>query len=153
MAVANFAFGAAFAVFVLYVRDRLGLSAFGYGLFLEAITHLTLAATRQVWVAAAILVAFGAHAMVWGVTVGTVQQLATPNRLLGRVASLDSLLSTAGTAAGTLLGGLLADEFGLAAPFWVAGVIAAVVACCAWRPLAGATEVSSSTEASSEEKS
>jgi predicted MFS family arabinose efflux permease len=169
MAVANFAFGAAFSVFVLYVRDRLGLSTAGYGLllttfgvgglagtaasgwlrrrigatallraglFLEAVTHFTLAATRQAWVAAAILVAFGVHTMVWGVVATTVRQHATPNRLLGRVASVDSLLNTAGTAAGTLAGGLLAYEFGLTAPYWVAGAITTVVACCAWRGLA-----------------
>jgi predicted MFS family arabinose efflux permease len=169
MAVANFAFGAAFSVFVLYARDRLGLSTPGYGLllttfgvgglagtaasgwlrrrigatallraglFLEAVTHFTLAATRQAWVAAAILVAFGVHTMVWGVVATTVRQQATPNRLLGRVASVDSLLNTAGTAAGTLAGGLLAYGFGLTAPYWVAGAITTVVACCAWRGLA-----------------
>lgn len=169
MAVANFAFGAAFSVFVLYVRDRLGLSTAGYGLllttfgvgglagtaasgwlrrrigatallraglFLEAVTHFTLAATRQAWVAAAILVAFGVHTMVWGVVATTVRQQATPNRLLGRVASVDSLLNAAGTAAGTLVGGLLAYGFGLTAPYWVAGAITTVVACCAWRGLA-----------------
>jgi predicted MFS family arabinose efflux permease len=169
MGVANFAFGAAFSVFVLYVRDRLGLSTAGYGLllttfgigglagtaasgwlrrrmgatallraglFLEAATHFTLAATRQAWLAAVILVAFGVHTMVWGVVATTVRQQATPNRLLGRVASVDALLNTAGTAAGTLLGGLLASAFGLTAPYWVAGAITTVVACCAWRGLA-----------------
>jgi predicted MFS family arabinose efflux permease len=181
MAVANFACGAAFAVLVLYARDRLGLSAAGYGLllvtfgvgglagtaaagwlrrvvgpvgllraglFLEAITQLTLAMTRQVWVAAAVLIAFGVHSMVWGICAATVRQQATPNRMLGRVASVDSFLNTAGTAAGTLAGGLVASGFGLAAPFWIAGVIDVVVAVCAWHPLG----VPSSIETSNEEE-
>jgi predicted MFS family arabinose efflux permease len=185
MAVANFAFGAAFSVFVLYVRARLGLSAAGYGLllttfgiggllgtaasgwlrrtlgaaallraglFLEAVTHLTLAVTRQAWVAAAILIAFGVHSMVWGVTVSIVRQVATPNHLLGRVVSVDSLLNNAGTAAGTLVGGVVASAFGLAALFWVAGGITTVVAFCAWRPLAAATEMATPVSPSSEEE-
>lgn len=99
MGVANVAFCGAFAVFVLYARERLGLSDVGYGFLLttfavgglvgtaiasrlqkwlgagwllraglvvEGVTHLSLAITRQPWVAAVTLIAFGVHTMVWG---------------------------------------------------------------------------------------
>jgi len=45
MGVGNIAFGAAFAVFVLYCRDRLGLSEVGYGFLLTAFAVGGLAGT------------------------------------------------------------------------------------------------------------
>ncbi|WP_433337689.1 MFS transporter [Spirillospora sp. CA-294931] len=168
MGVANVAFCGAFAAFVLYARDVLGLSEVGYGLLLttfgvgglvgtglarglerrfgatallraglllEAATHLTLASTRNAWVAAAILVVFGVHTMVWGVIATTVRQRATPDRLLGRVGSAYSLIDFSGAAVGMLLGGLLASALTVSAPFWIAGGVTLLVAAAAWRPL------------------
>ncbi len=170
MAVANLAFCGAFAVFVVYARVRLGVSAVGYGLLLttfgvgglagtgaarglrdrfgatallraglvvETTTHLMLAWTREVWLAAAVLVVFGVHTMVWGVIATTVRQRATPGHLLGRVGGAYALLDSCGTLAGMLLGGLLAHALGITAPFWAAGAVTALVTAVAWRPLSG----------------
>jgi MFS family permease len=168
MGIANVAFCGAFAVFVLYARERLGLSGVGYGLLLttfavgglagtavagrlqawfgatwvlrvglvvEALTHLTLATTRRPWLAAAILVVFGVHTMVWGVIVTTLRQRAVPGRLLGRVAGVQTLLEAAGATFGLLLGGVLAQGLGITAPFWIAAAAMVLVAAVAWAPL------------------
>ncbi|GIJ43872.1 MFS transporter [Virgisporangium aliadipatigenens] len=171
MGIGNVAFGAAFAVFVLYCRARLGLSAVGFGflltafavgglvgtalverltrlvgasvllrvgLFVEAATHAVLGFTTSGLVASAVLVGFGAHAMVWGITVVSLRQRVVPAHLLGRVGGVYSLLDLGGAALGTLLGGLLASMWGLAAPLRCAAAVMLVVALLAWRPLRGA---------------
>ncbi|MEU4214851.1 MFS transporter [Actinoplanes sp. NPDC026623] len=172
MGLANVAFCAAFAVFVLYTRERLGLSDVGYGfllitfavggligttvaaslqkafgttavlragLIIEVVTHATLATTTTPLLAAAILIIFGIHSMVWGVIVVTMRQRVVPPGLLGRVASVYSLLDLGGAALGSLLGGLLAQIWGLTTPFWIAAAAMAVITAVAWRPLREAT--------------
>jgi predicted MFS family arabinose efflux permease len=171
MGLGNVVFGAAFAVFVLYARERLGLSDIGYGfllttfavggllgtvcgprlqrllgstvllragLLIEALTHATLAATRSPGVAAAVIVVFGVHTMVWGLIVVTLRQQLVPSGLLGRVGSVFSLLDLGGAALGTLVGAVVAQRFGLAAPYWLAAAAMLLIAAVAWRPLRSA---------------
>jgi predicted MFS family arabinose efflux permease len=109
------------------------------GLVVEALTHLTLATTRRPWLAAAILVVFGVHTMVWGVIVTTLRQRAVPGRLLGRVAGVQTLLEAAGATLGLLLGGVLAQGLGVTAPFWIASAAVVVVAAVAWASLGEAS--------------
>ncbi|MFB4277937.1 MFS transporter [Nonomuraea sp. MTCD27] len=165
MGLANVVFCAAFAVFVLYARERLGLSEIGYGVLLttfgvgglvgtglaarlgatallraglvvEAVTHGVLAATTVPVVAAVVLVVFGIHTMVWGVIVTTLRQRIVPAGLLGRVASVSALFDYGGAAIGSLLGGLLARTWTITAPYWLACAATAAIAAAAWRPLA-----------------
>ncbi|MBU8858157.1 MULTISPECIES: MFS transporter [unclassified Micromonospora] len=174
MGLGNVAFGAAFAVFVLYCRQRLGLSDVGYGFLLtsfavgglfgttvatrltralgagtvlraglvvEVVTHVALAVTTSPWIAAAVLITFSVHAMVWGITAASVRQRIVPAHLRGRVGSVFALLDLGGAALGTLLGGLLAGTWQITTPFWVAAAAMAVIAGFAWRPLRGATRL------------
>lgn len=105
------------------------------GLVVEALTYLALATTGDPWVAGAIMTVFGVHAVVWGSVSATVRQRATPSALLGRVGSVYQLASVGGSVLGALLGGVLADRFGLLTPFWVAGALVAVMTVLAWRRL------------------
>jgi MFS family permease len=105
------------------------------GLVIEAATHLTLAATTTPLVAAAVLIVFGIHTMVWGIVVATVRQRSVPSHLLGRVGSVYSLLDLGGAALGSLLGGVLAHAWTITTPFWIAAAVMAVVVAAAWRPL------------------
>jgi MFS family permease len=50
-----------------------------------------------------------------------------PERLFGRVNSVYRLVSWGGISLGALLGGFLARNFGLTAPFWVAAVVPTVM--------------------------
>ncbi|ATO15669.1 MFS transporter [Micromonospora sp. WMMA2032] len=174
MGLGNVAFGAAFAVFVLYCRQRLGLSDVGYGFLLtsfavgglfgttvatrltrtfgagavlrgglvvEVVTHVTLAVTTTSWIAAAVLIIFSVHAMVWGITAASVRQRIVPAHLRGRVGSVYALLDLGGAALGALLGGLLAGTWQITTPFWVAAGAMAAIAVLAWRPLGEATRL------------
>ncbi|MEU7712460.1 MFS transporter [Micromonospora chalcea] len=174
MGLGNVAFGAAFAVFVLYCRQRLGLSDVGYGFLLtsfavgglfgttvaggltralgagtvlrgglvvEVVTHVTLAVTTAPWIAAAVLIIFSVHAMVWGITAASVRQRIVPSHLRGRVGSVYALLDLGGAALGALLGGLLAGTWQITTPFWAAAGAMAAITVFAWRPLRGATRL------------
>jgi len=102
------------------------------GLIIECASHVSLALTRQPWVAALTLVIFGVHGGVWTVVTVTLRQTAVPGQLLGRVNSVYYTFEMGGFAVGSLVGGLLARAFGLTAPFWVAAAAVAVVAMLAW---------------------
>jgi MFS family permease len=166
--VMNITFCAAFATWVLYARQRLGLSETEFGLLItagavgglagtpayhwleprvgsltllraglviETATHLVLWLTHNPWVAGATMLLFGVHAVVWGTVSTTARQLATPDPLLGRVTSVYLLASVGGAALGSLLGGVIAQRYGLTAPFAAAFVAMVVVTIVAWRPL------------------
>ncbi len=89
-----------------------------YGLVLETLTHLILAMTTSALVAAATMTLFGIHAVTWGTTSETVRQRAVPSSLLGRVTSVYMIGAIGGSALGAIVGGLLAQRFGVTAPFW-----------------------------------
>lgn len=166
--VMNITFCAAFATWVLYARERLGLSEAQFGLLItagavgglagtpayhwleprvgtltllraglviETGVHLVLWLTHNPWVAAVTMLLFGVHAIVWGTVLTTARQLATPDVLLGRVNSVYLLASVGGAALGSLLGGLIAQGYGLTAPFAFAFVAMVAVTVTAWRPL------------------
>jgi MFS family permease len=165
--VMNITFSAAFATWVLFARERLGLSEAQFGLLIaagavgglagaplyhwleprvgsltllragmviETCTHLVLAVTRNPYVAGITMAVFGVHAIVWGTVSTTARQLATPDELLGRVNSVYLLASIGGSALGALLGGAIAQQYGLAAPFAVAFVAMTLVTAFTWRP-------------------
>ncbi|TCC43688.1 MFS transporter [Kribbella sindirgiensis] len=166
--VMNITFCAAFATWVLFAREQLGLSETQFGLLvsvgavggvlgmptyhfleprvgpvtllrvglvIETTVHLILAVTRSPWVAGATMAVFGVHAVVWGIVSTTARQLATPDALMGRVNSVYLLASVGGAAIGSALGGVLAQQYGLAAPFAIAFVAMVVMTAVAWRPL------------------
>jgi MFS family permease len=62
-----------------------------------------------------------------------VRQRAVPSRLLGRVNSVYLLGSIGAIAIGTLLGGALAQRWGVTAPFWFAFIGSAVITVVMWR--------------------
>jgi predicted MFS family arabinose efflux permease len=117
------------------------------GLVVEVALHATLAWTRTPVVAAAMIVVFGVHTMVWGNVVTTLRQRSVPSGLYGRVSSVYSLLDLGGAALGSLLGGAVAQAYGITATFWTAAAAMGVILLAAWRPLAAATPVFRAREA------
>ncbi|MEV0387954.1 MFS transporter [Nonomuraea sp. NPDC050643] len=105
------------------------------GLIIETLTHLGLALTHSPWVAGGIFLVFGAHAFIWGTTSVTVRQRAVPRDLQGRVGSVNTVCVYAGLVVGSLIGGVLATHFGVAAPFWFAFGGSAVFVVLLWRQL------------------
>ena len=105
------------------------------GLVIETLTHLALALTTVPWVALSIFFVFGAHAFVWGTTSVTIRQRAVPTRLQGRVGSVNLIGVTGGLVVGSAIGGILAQHFGITAPFWFAFAGSAVFVVLIWREL------------------
>ncbi len=104
-------------------------------LLLEVLTHLALAVTTVWVVALAIMVVFGAYAFVWASLSSAVRQRATPIAYQGRVGSVYWVGLVGGLLIGQGLGGLIADRFGPAAPFWFAAVGAGLTLALVWRRL------------------
>jgi predicted MFS family arabinose efflux permease len=106
------------------------------GLIIETLTHLGLALTTVPAVAMAIFFVFGVHAFVWGTTSLTIRQRAVPIALQGRVGSVNTVGVFGGLVVGSGLGGLLAQRFGVTAPFWCAFAGSAVFLVLIWGQLA-----------------
>ena len=105
------------------------------GLIIETLTHLILASTSSPYVALPVFFVFGAHAFVWGTTSTTVRQRAVPSELLGRVGAVNVMGVYGGLVVGAAVGGLIAQRWGVTAPFWFAFVGSAVFVVLIWRQL------------------
>jgi hypothetical protein len=61
--------------------------------------------------------------LLWNVNVVSLRQSIVPDHLLGRVNSVYRVVGMGATPLGALLGGLLARQFGLSAPYWLGGIV------------------------------
>lgn len=104
-------------------------------LLLEVLTHLALALTTTGWVAIAIMVVFGGYAFVWHTVSQAVRQRAVPHEFQGRVGSVYVVGLFLGLVIGQALGGVLAEQWGLTAPFWFAFAGSGVTLLVVWRSL------------------
>jgi len=133
---------------VAAVGGLLGTAAYGWitrrvslgnimriGLIVETLTHLALALTTVPWVALTIFFFFGAHAFIWGTTSITVRQRAVPTALQGRVGSVNLVAVFGGLVIGSGIGGLIARQWGVTAPFWFAFLGSAIFVVVIWRQL------------------
>jgi predicted MFS family arabinose efflux permease len=103
------------------------------GLLIEAGLHLTLATSRDAYVVGLMMFIFGVHASLWSIVAASLRQRMTPPEMLGRVGSTNLFIAAGGNCIGALLGGGLADAFGITAPYWVAFVVAVGVSATTWR--------------------
>ena len=120
-----------------WITERVSLgNIMRIGLIIETLTHLILAITTTAAVAMAVFFVFGLHAFVWGTTSVAVRQRAVPLELQGRVGSVNSVGSYGGLVIGSAVGGLVAQQFGVTAPFWFAFGGSALFLVAIWRELA-----------------
>jgi len=104
-------------------------------LSLEVLMHLAFALTTAGWVALIIMFVFGTYAFVWGTISTTVRQRLVPHALQGRVASVNMVGVFGGMVIGQALGGVIAQVWGLTAPWWFAFVGAAITLLLVWKPI------------------
>ncbi|MGW8481628.1 MFS transporter [Microbacterium sp. NPDC055903] len=104
-------------------------------LTMEVLMHLAFALTSVGWVALVIMFFFGAYAFVWGTISTTVRQRLVPAHLQGRVASVNMVGVFGGMVIGQALGGVIAQLWGLTAPWWFAFAGAAVTLLLVWKPI------------------
>lgn len=104
-------------------------------LTLEVLTHGALALTTTGWVAILIMFEFGVYAFVWGTLSTTVRQRAVPKAFQGRVASINMICVFGGLVVGQGIGGVIAEHWGLVAPWWFACAGAGITLALVWRSL------------------
>lgn len=104
-------------------------------LTLEVLMHLAFALTTISWVALIIMFFFGAYAFVWATISTTVRQRLVPAALQGRVASVNMVGVFGGMIIGWALGGVIAEVWGLTAPWWFAFAGAAITLLFVWKPI------------------
>ncbi len=117
------------------------------GLLFETFTMPTLALTTHAWVAMCIFFVFGAHAFIWGTTSITIRQRAVPTELQGRVGSVNLVGVYGGLVIGSGLGGVIAQHWGLTAPFWFAFVGSALFVLLIWGQLVHIAHADEASEA------
>jgi MFS family permease len=115
------------------VIARLGASrVLRIAMIIETLVPAVIAMSNSAWLVGAALAFFGCHAIVWGALLASLRQELIPDRLRGRVESVYRLIEFGGAAPGALLGGLLATQFGLAAPFWLGAIVGALLIPFVW---------------------
>lgn len=106
------------------IVDRVGRAPTLWStLVLSVVLPVVLGLTSNVWVFAAGSVAFGASAVLWNVITVSLRQAVIPDHLLGRVNAVYRFLGWGAMPIGAFLGGVLADAYGLRAPFLAASAI------------------------------
>lgn len=105
------------------------------GLIIETFTHLALALTTSPYVAMPVFFVFGAHAFIWGTTAISIRQRSVPMELQGRVGSVNLMGIFGGLVVGAGIGGVLAQNWGVTAPFWFAFVGSAIFVVAIWKQL------------------
>jgi MFS family permease len=104
-------------------------------MFAHGIATAGMGLTRSAFVVAAASVLFGFATMVWNIIGISAQQKVVPDALMGRVMSVDQLVTWGTVPIGALIGGLLADRFGLRTPIVAGGLLMIVVAVLIGPPL------------------
>jgi MFS family permease len=104
-------------------------------LSLEVVMHLSFALTTSGIVALVIMFGFGAYAFVWGTISTTVRQRLVPLELQGRIASVNMVGVFGGLVIGELLGGVIAQTWGLTAPWWFAFGGSLITLIIVWRSI------------------
>ncbi len=118
-------------------------------LLLEVVMHLALALTTIPWVALAIMFGFGAYAFVWFNVSQVVRQRAVPTEFQGRVGSVYLIFVFGGMVIGQGIGGVIAEQWGLAAPFWFAFVGSGITLALVWSRLSSIAHAEEPSDLSS----
>lgn len=104
-------------------------------LTLEVLMHLVLAVNRSAVVAYVVMLVFGWYAFLWGTISNAVRQRAVPQEFQGRIGAVYRVGLFGGLVVGQFLGGVLADVWGLASPFWFAFIGSGLTLIWIWSSL------------------
>ena len=102
----------------------------------EVLMHGILALTTAYWLAFVVMFGFGLYAFVWATISQTIRQRAVPEQFQGRVSSVYMVGIFGGLVLGQAIGGVIADHFGLVAPFWFAFAGSGLTLALVWPQLA-----------------
>jgi predicted MFS family arabinose efflux permease len=96
-------------------------------ILLTAAVFVVVALSENAFLVGAVFLLVGVNVVVWNVITVSFRQAVVPEQLFGRVNSVYRLIGWGGISIGALLGGFLARDFGLTAPFWVAAAVLMVM--------------------------
>ena len=92
----------------------------------NGVCAITIGLLSTAWAVAVVALAEGVFNVVWNVITVSLRQHVIPDHLLGRVNSAYRFVGWGAGPLGALAGGLVANAFGLRAPWLVGGIITAV---------------------------
>lgn len=119
---------------IVQITQRLGIKHALVGSLLGmSFAPVVIALTTNALLVGAMYALIGFAAVIWNVITISVRQSIVPEELFGRINSVYRLLGLGGTAIGAVIGGWLAQLFGLTAPFWVAAGVTTLLALVALR--------------------
>lgn len=104
-------------------------------MLLHGVATASIGLARDPYVAGAASALFGFATMVWNIIGISAQQKVIPDSLMGRVMSVDQLVTWGTIPLGGLLGGLLAGPFGLRVPIVAGGSLMILTVLLIGRPL------------------
>ncbi|MBW3618873.1 MAG: MFS transporter [Actinobacteria bacterium] len=96
-------------------------------------------ASSDAFVVGALSAGFGFTAVIWNVVTVSLRQTIIPDDLLGRVNSVYRFVGWGSMPVGAFLGGVIASQFGLRAPWFVAGTVMALALVPAVRVISSRT--------------
>ncbi|HEU5187333.1 MAG TPA: MFS transporter [Candidatus Saccharimonadales bacterium] len=102
-------------------------------LLTEALIFLAFAFTHSKWLAGALIFLLWFESAIWSTIATSLRQREAPAHLLGRVNSVFNLFRMGGLSIGALVGGLIAQAFGIGAPFLLSGIALLVLSIIMWR--------------------
>lgn len=110
------------AVLAPVARARLTLPTVLFAsVWVSGLSFIVVGVTSSPWLAGVALAANGCTVVMWNVVTVSLRQTLTPGALLGRVSATYRLLAWGSMPLGAMVGGALATQWGLRAPFLVAG--------------------------------
>lgn len=119
-----------------WLERRIGMAnIMRIGLMIETGTHLSLALTTTPVIALSVFFVFGIHEAAWGTTAATIRQRVVPTGYQGRVGSVYMVGVFGSLVIGAAIGGVVADVWGLTAPFWFGFVGSGLILATIWRQL------------------
>jgi MFS family permease len=100
-----------------------------------AVSEIVMGAVPRLWLAGSMAMLQGLGGMVWNIVTVSLRQRIIPSELMGRVNSVYRSIGWGTMPLGALAGGLIAQGFGLRAPFIFAGAVMLVVGAVSYRGL------------------
>jgi MFS family permease len=116
------------------LEARFGIrTAITTAIAMAGIASAVIAGSSDLLVVAAMMAAVSFGGGLWNVTTTALRQRAVPSHLLGRVQSVHRLICWGTLPASALVGGVIANEWGVRAPFVAAALAMVVVVVAAQR--------------------
>jgi MFS family permease len=101
-------------------------------LVVDGVVTIAMGLTSSAWAVAGLSILSGLFIVTWNVITVSLRQRIIPDHLFGRVNSVYRFIGWGSISIGAILGGILADAFGLRSTFFIGGAVVLVSLIPAW---------------------